>query len=125
VAVQYNIIVRADRDFYLPVSLVSEQNNPSNLTGYLPVMTVKTNLAQADAAALYHGGPWSQNLAFGQFTFKIPRGTNANWFVGSGPISTSVVYDVSVQDTAALATNWVTLVEGSVTIIGPVTKTIP
>jgi hypothetical protein len=124
-AVQYDITVRADRDFYLPVSLVSEQNNPSNLAGYLPVMTVKKALSDADAQALYKGGPWSQNLSFGQFTFKIPRGTNAAWFVGSGPIASSVVYDVSIQDTAAIAVNWVTLVEGAVTIIGPVTKTIP
>ena len=124
-AVQYDIEIRADRDFYLPISVVSEQNNPSDFTGYLPVMTVKTNLAQADASALYHGGPWSQNLSFGQFTFKIARSVNAAWFVGSGPISTSVVYDVVVQDTAAIAVNWVTLVEGNVSIIGPVTKAIP
>ena len=123
-AAEYNITVRADRDFYLPISVVTAATNPVGLTDYLAVMTVKAHIADSDAQALYKGPPWSSNLGFGQMTFKIGRATNASWFVGSGPVSSSIVYDVAVQD-VAMQPNWITLMEGSVTVIGPVTKSIP
>ena len=116
--------MRCDRDYYLPISVQTTQNNPAGLTGYLAVMTVKKAITDMDAAALYKGAPWASNLGFGQFTFKIPRTTNNAWFVGSGPVSSTIVYDVSLQDVAAVP-NWVTLVEGAVTVIPAVTKTIP
>lgn len=123
-AVKYDIVVRCDRDYYLPISVQTSQNNPAGLSGYLCVMTVKKSVVDSDASALFKGQPWSSNLSFGQMTFKIPRGTNNAWYVGSGPIASSIVYDVTVQDTATVA-NWTTLVEGNVTVIPPVTKTVP
>jgi hypothetical protein len=129
VAVPYNITVRADRDYYLPVNVQTGLGNPANLTGYLPVMTVKANIYDDDAHALFKSGPYTSNLPFGSFAFHIPRATNNGWWKappsGSGAISTVMVYDVSCADAATPAPNWNTLVEGSVTVVGPVTRTIP
>jgi hypothetical protein len=124
-AVSYDIEVRQNRDFYLPVSVVTADTFfPANLSNYLPVMTVKAHVTDSDAAALYKGPPWGSNLPFGQFTFRIARSVNNLWWAGSGPVSTSIVYDVSVQDTA-MTPDWVTLVEGNVTVVPAVTKSIP
>jgi hypothetical protein len=127
-AVTYNITVRADRDYYLPITVQTDLNNPAGLTGYICVMTVKRTVNDPDAAALFKGQPFSSNLGLGRFTFHIPRAINNTWWVsppsGSGPVSTSIAYDVSVQDSAP-SPNWVTLLEGSVTVIAPLTRTIP
>jgi hypothetical protein len=124
----YPIVVEANRDFYLPVNLTSALGNPANLTSYLPVMTVKKAITDTDANALYKSSPWSQNLPFGLFTFKISRTQNKNWWLmppsGSGPVSSTIVYDVSVQDAAATP-NWTTLMSGSVTVVAVVTQSIP
>jgi hypothetical protein len=128
VAVKYDITVRADRDFYLPITVQTTLGNPASLTSYIPVMTVKSTVNDPDAKALYKSQPWAANLPVGQFTFKIPRATNNAWYVappsGSGPVSSTIVYDVAMQDVAPVK-NWVTLLEGGVTIIPPVTRSIP
>lgn len=125
-AVTYNLTIRADRDYFLPVTVVTQQGNPANMTNYLVTMTVKNSVNDADNVALFKSStPYAVNLPFGTFTFKIPRSvTNVWWVAPSGPISTTMVYDVSCQDIATVQ-NWSTLLEGSVTVIGPVTRTIP
>jgi hypothetical protein len=127
--IDHDIVVEANRDFYLPVNLTSAGGNPANLTGYLATMTVKKAITDSDAAALYKSAPWAQNLPMGAMTFKIARTQNKNWWLmppsGSGPVSTAMVYDVSVQDTAAGAPNWTTLMSGSVTVVAVVTQSIP
>jgi hypothetical protein len=127
-AAENDITVRADRDFYLNCALITALGNPANLTGYQIEMTVKKVQADPDSLALYKGLPWVANLPFGQFTFHIPRAQNAGWWVitpsGSGPITSTIVYDVSCLD-IAIPPNMVTLMEGSVSIIGPVTVNIP
>jgi hypothetical protein len=126
--INYPIVVEANRDFYLPVNLTSSLGNPANLSSYLCMMTVKKAVTDTDANALYKSAPWSQNLPFGSFTFKISRTQNKGWYLmppsGSGPISTTIVYDVSVQDAAAVP-NWTTLMTGPVSVVAVVTQSIP
>jgi hypothetical protein len=125
VAAEFDITVRTDRDFYLPVTVVTALGNPANLTGYQIEMTVKAHQTDTDSAALYKGSPWLSKLPFGQFTFHIPRTQNSSWWQASGgPISMTIVYDVACLD-IAIPPNMVTLLEGGVTLIGPVTQTIP
>jgi hypothetical protein len=120
--------VRADREFYLPVNIITALGNPANLTGYQPTMTVKKKQGDGDALALYKSAPWVKNLSFGQFTFQITRTQNAGWWVpppsGSGALTTTMVYDVTTLDIAT-PPNLVTLLEGTVSVIGPVTVSIP
>lgn len=127
-AAEFNVTVRADRDFYLPVVMVTGLGNPANLTGFNLMMTVKKTQGDTDATALYKGAPWTANLPFGQFTFHVARTVTALWWVappsGSGPLTSTMVYDVSCLDIAA-PPNMITLLEGSVSVIGPVTVTIP
>ena len=127
-AVQNNIVVRADRDFYLNCEMVTALGNPANLLGYQIEMTVKKVQGDPDSLSLYKGLPWVANLPFGQFTFHITAAQTKPWWVntasGSGPITNSVVYDVSCLD-IAIPPNFVTLIEGAVSIIGPVTQSIP
>ena len=125
---EYDITIPTDRDYYFPVSIVTYEQNPANLTGYLLTMTVKKSINDPDSSALYKGAPWSNNLQFGNFTFKIPRATNKGWYLyppsGSGPISTTIVYDVTAQDVATVP-NWTTLMYGNVTVQPAVTISIP
>ena len=128
-AVTYNLTVRADRDYYLPVSVITGEGHPADFSGYQVTMTVKKTINDDDATALFKSStPFASRLDFGEFTFKIPRSTNNSWWVappsGSGAISSVMVYDVTVQDVAA-PPNWTTMLEGSVTVIGPVTRIIP
>ena len=127
-AAVFNITVRADREFYLPVNVVTALGNPANMTGYQLAMTIKKAQGDSDAKALYKAAPWVKNLGFGQFTFQVTRTQNAGWWVappsGSGAITSTMVYDVSCLDIAA-PPNMVTLLEGSVAVIGPVTLSIP
>jgi hypothetical protein len=48
-AVKYDITVRCDRDYYLPIAVQTGQNNPAGLTGYIAVMTVKAHVTDSDA----------------------------------------------------------------------------
>jgi hypothetical protein len=127
-AAVFNITVRAGREFYLPVNVVTALGNPANMSGYQLEMTIKKAQGDTDAQALYKSAPWVKNLAFGQFTFQVTRAQNAGWWVappsGSGALSSTMVYDVSCLD-VAIPPNMVTLLEGSVGMIGPVTVTIP
>jgi hypothetical protein len=125
VAAEFDIVVRTDRDFYLPVTVVTALGNPANLAGYQIEMTVKKVQTDMDGAALYKSPPWISNLTFGQFTFHIARTQNSSWWQASGgPISTTIAYDVACLD-IAIPPNMVTLLEGAVTLIGPITQTIP
>jgi hypothetical protein len=127
-ATDYDITIETDRDYYFPVSIVTYEQNPANLSGYTCVMTIKKSIGDPDSSALFKSGPWSQNLPFGQFSFKVPRATSKGWWLyppsGSGPVSTAIVYDVAVQDVAQTP-NWTTLLSGSVTILPAVTQSIP
>jgi hypothetical protein len=126
VSVEYDITVQADRDYYLPISLVTDQNNPANLTGYIVTMCVKKTINDPDASALFKSAPSWTNLPFGKFTFHVPRATNNAWWIpGSGQITNTIVYDVAVQDIATPTPNWVTLVTGNVTVMGPISRSIP
>jgi hypothetical protein len=123
-AATFDITVRADRDFWLPVYLQTFRGNPLNMTGFTVVMTVKDSLGDTDAQAMYKSEPHPQHnlLGFGYCAFKITHEQCASWWKpdGSGPIADTIIYDVSCQDIATPPT-WATLLEGSVTIIGPVT----
>jgi len=127
-AAQYDIVIRCDRDYYYPVKVQTSLSNPANFTSYLPVLTIKKSVNDPDASALFKSFPWYSNLPFGSFTFKVPRATSNGWWLfspsGSGAVSTTIVYDVSVQDASAIP-NWVTLIEGGVSLLPPVTRTIP
>lgn len=124
-AIQHDITVDADRDYYLSVILQTGLTNPANLTGYIVTMAVKKSINDADAQALFKSQPYWSNLPFGQFIFHIPRTTNNAWWIpGSGPITATIVYDVAAQD-AAPSPNWITFVTGNVTVNGPVSRTIP
>lgn len=129
-AAEFNITVRAGRDFYLPVKLITALGNPANLTNYQLEMTVKKLQSDPDSSALYKGGPGWINLAFGHFTFHITPAENSGWWEVStpgspgAPISNTIVYDVSCLDIAN-PPNFVTLLEGTVGILGPVTGSIP
>jgi|SRR5215472_6946876 len=123
-ATEFNITVRADRDFYLPVSVVTALGNPADLTNYQIELTVKKVQTDPDAAALYKQPPATKDLPFGQFTFHITAAENAGWWVSGAPISTTMVYDVACLD-IAIPPNLVTLMEGTVAVIGPVTVAIP
>jgi hypothetical protein len=127
-ATQFNITVRASRDFYLPVTILTALDNPANLTGYQVVMTVKKAQGDPDSLALFKAPPYLSNLALGQFAFHITPAQNKTWWVappsGSGALTATMVYDVSCLD-IAIPPNIVTLLEGSVSVIGPVTVTIP
>jgi hypothetical protein len=122
-AAEYNITVRADRDFWLPIHVQTGEGNPCNFTGYTIVLTVKGSINDADASALFKSAPYTSSLQFGTFTFRIPRATNNAWWTPSGAITSTMVYDCSCQDVSAPA-NWATLLEGTVSVIGPVTRTV-
>jgi hypothetical protein len=127
-AAEFDIIVRADRDFYLPLQMITSLGNPANLTNFQLKMTVKQAQGDPDAIALFAGTPiGGANLAFGIFTFHITPTQNQSWWVSTpgeigAPLSTTMVYDVSCKD---LDNNFITLMEGSVGVIGPVTVAIP
>ena len=127
-AAQNDIVVRAGRDFYLNVEMITGLGNPANLTGFQLEMTVKKVQGDPDSLALYKGVPSLSNLPFGTFSFHIPRTQNAGWWVpppsGSGALTSTMVYDVSCLD-INLVPNMITLIEGAVSVIGPVTVTIP
>ena|SRR5215472_5497680 len=123
-ATEFNITVRADRDFYLPVSVVTALGNPADLTNFQPMMTVKKVQTDPDASALYKQAPTVENLPFGKFTFHITPTQNSGWWIGGAPVTTTIVYDVSTLD-IAIPPNLVTLMEGTVAVIGPVTVAIP
>jgi len=125
VAAEFPIVVRTDRDFWLPVTVVTALGNPANMQGYQIEMTVKKVQTDSDAAALFKSPPVITNLVFGQFTFHIPRAVNSPWWAPSGgPVTTTIVYDVSCLD-IAIPPNMITLIEGPVSLIGPVTVSIP
>jgi hypothetical protein len=127
-AAEFNITVRADRDFYLPVTVITGLGNPANMTGYQLEMTIKKAQGDPDSLALFKAPPYLTNLAFGQFSFHIKPAQNSGWWVappsGSGALTTTMVYDVTCLD-IAIPPNMVTLLEGAVSMIGPVTVSIP
>lgn len=130
-AAEFPITVRAGRDFYLRCNMVTALGNPANLTGYQIEMTVKGAQGDTDANALYKQAPWFLNLPIGQFYFHITPTQNSPWWVvpsgdnaNGAPITSTMVYDVSCLDIAD-PSNLITLMEGSVGVIGPVTVTIP
>lgn len=123
-AAQQDISIVCGRDFYLSITNQTGLQNPFNLTGYLIFLTIKKAITDTDASALYSGAPFSENLPFGQLTFKIPHTTSGGWWSSSGPIGTAIVYDVSYADTAN-PKNWNTVLYGAVTLVEPVLQIIP
>jgi len=127
-AAENDIVVEADRDFYLNCQMITGLGNPANMAGFQIMMTVKKIQSDPDTLALYKAAPAVSNLAFGQFSFHISHSQNAGWWLvppsGSGAITQTMVYDVSCLD-IAIPPNLITLIEGGVTVTGPVTISIP
>jgi hypothetical protein len=110
------ITIERYRDFNLSVNVNTELTNPVGLVGYTAVMTVKALVTDTDAKALYHSLPTAGSLALGQMSWLIPHTITS----GSGWAISSAVYDVAVQTPAGQRN---TFLNGSVTIVLPVTQT--
>jgi hypothetical protein len=117
------------RDFYLSIENQTSTGNPFSMINYVSVLTIKAAINDLDANALYQGGPWASDYAFGKLTFKLDHGLTGSWWVappaGSGAISTACVYDVSYADAATPEKNWNTMLSGTVTLEQPITVVIP
>jgi len=124
-ATEFPIEVEAGRDFYLNCAMQTGLKNPANCTGFQLKMTVKKVQTDSDANALFQGTPIvGADLAFGKFSFHMtPAQTNPFW-VNGAPVTDTIVYDVSTLDIAN-PPNFVTLIEGPVSVVGPVTEAIP
>lgn len=116
---EQDITLYAKRDNTLDITIQTNAGNPVDLTGYKIVMTVKAQITDADAAALYQGPPGYANPPFGRISFLVPLATTSGtaWATAA-----TGFYDV----TAVIPSGYtVSLLAGAVTVVQPITQTVP
>ena len=113
------ISIRRYRDFYLSIQEKTALGNPWDLRGFTICFAIKANVSDTDAHALYLSESfYSENLAFGTYSFLVPHTTTA----GSGWAVSSAVYEVVYKDPNNIIQ---TRIEGTATIGPSVVVSVP